>query len=215
MLDHFKTLYFIGLGLVGAKDITVKGLEIEDYGRKLILADGDMADELLKESEVSEVEFLVVGDPFVDMVLREVNAGIQCRVIHNASMNAVECCGLQNFGETVSIVFWTDTWRPETFYDEIKKNRDLGMHTLCLIGECYNFFEVINTNRFTKWKISTTPDIQQDLMTDSTTPNAHTPSQNELSGYLKVLHKDSLRQFHPGPCVSSTHRPTNSYPYRC
>uniref|UniRef100_A0A8C7P6J4 Diphthamide biosynthesis 5 n=1 Tax=Oncorhynchus mykiss TaxID=8022 RepID=A0A8C7P6J4_ONCMY len=144
MLDHFKTLYFIGLGLVGAKDITVKGLEIEDYGRKLILADGDMVkqkdDELLKESEVSEVEFLVVGDPFVDMVLREVNAGIQCRVIHNASMNAVECCGLQlyNFGETVSI-----------------KNRDLGMHTLCLIGECYNFFEVINTNRFTKWKICT------------------------------------------------------------
>uniref|UniRef100_A0A8C7HRT3 Diphthamide biosynthesis 5 n=1 Tax=Oncorhynchus kisutch TaxID=8019 RepID=A0A8C7HRT3_ONCKI len=180
MLDHFKTLYFIGLGLVGAKDITVKGLEIVKqyicvnqemytstltvalvwlilyttcYGRKLILADGDMADELLKD----------------DMVLREVNTGIQCRVIHNASMNAVECCGLQNFGETVSIVFWTDTWRPETFYDEIKKNRDLGMNTLCLIGECYNFFEVINTNRFTKWKIymlclsATTPNIQQDL----------------------------------------------------
>uniref|UniRef100_A0A674DXI2 Diphthamide biosynthesis 5 n=1 Tax=Salmo trutta TaxID=8032 RepID=A0A674DXI2_SALTR len=117
-------LYFIGLGLVGAKDITVKGLEIEDYGRKLILADRDMveqkADELLKESEVSDVEYLVVGDPFVDMVLREVNAGIQCRVIHNASTNAVECCGLQlyNFGETVSIVFWTDTWRPERFYVE-------------------------------------------------------------------------------------------------
>uniref|UniRef100_A0A4W5P5I3 Diphthamide biosynthesis 5 n=1 Tax=Hucho hucho TaxID=62062 RepID=A0A4W5P5I3_9TELE len=57
------------------------------------------ADELLKEAEVSDVEFLVVGDPFVegsDLVLREVNAGIQCRVIHNASiMNTVECCGLQ------------------------------------------------------------------------------------------------------------------------
>uniref|UniRef100_A0A4W5P5G3 diphthine methyl ester synthase n=1 Tax=Hucho hucho TaxID=62062 RepID=A0A4W5P5G3_9TELE len=99
------------------------------------------ADELLKEAEVSDVEFLVVGDPFVegsDLVLREVNAGIQCRVIHNASiMNTVECCGLQlyNFEETVSIVFWTDTWRLERFYDKIKKNRDLGMHTLCLIVE--------------------------------------------------------------------------------
>ncbi|XP_020354213.1 diphthine methyl ester synthase isoform X1 [Oncorhynchus kisutch] len=163
-------LYFIGLGLGDAKDITVKGLEIvkqcsrvyleaytsiltvgkdalEDYyGRELILADRDMveqeADEILKGADVSDVAFLVVGDPFgatthSDLVLRAVNAGIQYRVIHNASiMNAVGCCGLQlyNFGETVSIVFWTDTWRPESFYDKIKKNRDLGMHTLCLLA---------------------------------------------------------------------------------
>ncbi|XP_020354215.1 diphthine methyl ester synthase isoform X3 [Oncorhynchus kisutch] len=100
------------------------------------------ADEILKGADVSDVAFLVVGDPFgatthSDLVLRAVNAGIQYRVIHNASiMNAVGCCGLQlyNFGETVSIVFWTDTWRPESFYDKIKKNRDLGMHTLCLLA---------------------------------------------------------------------------------
>ncbi|XP_029488017.1 diphthine methyl ester synthase isoform X1 [Oncorhynchus nerka] len=163
-------LYFIGLGLGDAKDITVKGLEIvkqcsrvyleaytsiltvgkdaleEYYGLELILADRDMveqeADEILKGADVSDVAFLVVGDPFgatthSDLVLRAVNAGIQYRVIHNASiMNAVGCCGLQlyNFGETVSIVFWTDTWRPESFYDKIKKNRDLGMHTLCLLA---------------------------------------------------------------------------------
>uniref|UniRef100_A0A8C7G4R4 diphthine methyl ester synthase n=1 Tax=Oncorhynchus kisutch TaxID=8019 RepID=A0A8C7G4R4_ONCKI len=170
-------LYFIGLGLGDAKDITVKGLEIvkqcsrvyleaytsiltvgkdalEDYyGRELILADRDMveqeADEILKGADVSDVAFLVVGDPFgatthSDLVLRAVNAGIQYRVIHNASiMNAVGCCGLQlyNFGETVSIVFWTDTWRPESFYDKIKKNRDLGMHTLCLLGEGRKIYE--------------------------------------------------------------------------
>uniref|UniRef100_A0A672JXZ6 Diphthamide biosynthesis 5 n=2 Tax=Sinocyclocheilus grahami TaxID=75366 RepID=A0A672JXZ6_SINGR len=70
------------------------------------------------------------------LVLRALNAGIQYRVIHNASiMNAVGCCGLQlyNFGETVFIVFWMDTWRPESFYDKIKKNRDMGLHTLCLL----------------------------------------------------------------------------------
>ncbi|EGW12411.1 Diphthine synthase [Cricetulus griseus] len=50
-------------------------------------------------------------------------------------MNAVGCCGLQlyKFGETVSIVFWTDTWRPESFFDKVKKNRQNGMHTLCLL----------------------------------------------------------------------------------
>lgn len=162
-------LYFIGLGLGDAKDITVKGLEIvrkctrvyleaytsiltvgkealeEYYGQELILADRDMveqeADEILKGADVSDVAFLVVGDPFgatthSDLVLRAVAAGIPYRVIHNASiMNAVGCCGLQlySFGETVSIVFWTDTWRPESFYDKIQKNRSMGMHTLCLL----------------------------------------------------------------------------------
>ncbi|XP_048832749.1 diphthine methyl ester synthase [Brienomyrus brachyistius] len=162
-------LYFIGLGLGDAKDITVKGLEIikqcsrvyleaytsiltvgkqaleEFYGRELILADRDMveqeADEILKGADAVDVAFLVVGDPFgatthSDLILRAVNAGIRYTVIHNASiMNAVGCCGLQlyNFGETVSIVFWTDSWKPESFYDKIKRNRDSGLHTLCLL----------------------------------------------------------------------------------
>lgn len=43
---------------------------------------------------------------------------------------------LYKFGETVSIVFWTDTWRPESFFDKVKKNRQNGTHTLCLLGKC-------------------------------------------------------------------------------
>ncbi|XP_076976208.1 diphthine methyl ester synthase [Tamandua tetradactyla] len=117
----------------------------EFYGRKLILADREEveqeADNILKDADSSDVAFLVVGDPFgatthSDLVLRATKLGIPYRVIHNASiMNAVGCCGLQlyNFGETVSIVFWTDTWRPESFFDKVKKNRQNGMHTLCLL----------------------------------------------------------------------------------
>ncbi|XP_049895551.1 diphthine methyl ester synthase-like [Epinephelus moara] len=113
------------------------------------MADRDLveqgADEILKDADVTDVAFLVVGDPFgatthSDMVLRAVHAGIPYKVIHNASiMNAVGCCGLQlyNFGETVSLVFWTETWRPESFYDKICKNRKAGLHTLCLLGETH------------------------------------------------------------------------------
>jgi len=57
--------------------------------------------------------------------------------IHNASiMNAVGCCGLQlySYGQTVSIVFFTEEWRPDSFYDKIKENRSIGLHTLCLLG---------------------------------------------------------------------------------
>ena len=52
-------------------------------------------------------------------------------------MNAIGCCGLQlyNFGETVSIPFWTEepVWKPESFYDKIVKNFANGQHTLCLL----------------------------------------------------------------------------------
>ncbi|KAF7243543.1 Diphthine methyl ester synthase [Varanus komodoensis] len=162
-------LYLIGLGLGDAKDITVKGLEVikrcsqvylesytsiltvgkealeEFYGKELILADRETveqeADAILKDAQICDVAFLVVGDPFgatthSDLVLRAVKLGIPYRVIHNASiLNAVGCCGLQlyNFGETVSVVCWTDTWKPESFFDKITKNRRNGMHTLCLL----------------------------------------------------------------------------------
>merc|ERR1712241_229474 len=163
-------LYFIGLGLGDAKDITVKGLEIvksakkvflehytsilscgkgeleEFYGRNdLILADRDLvesgADEILEDAKDDIVAFLVVGDPFgatthSDLMIRAREKGIQTKTLHNASiMNAIGCCGLQlySFGETVSIPFWSEDWKPDSFYDKIQANLDKGMHTLCLL----------------------------------------------------------------------------------
>ncbi|KAL1460602.1 hypothetical protein WDU94_012574 [Cyamophila willieti] len=149
-----KMFYIIGLGLGDVKDITVKGLEIvkkcsrvyleaytsiliDDilenmksfYGKDIIIADREM------------VESSIVGDPFgatthTDLVLRAHQTNIPTKVIHNASiLNAAGCCGLQlyNFGETVSIPFWTDSWKPDSFYDKIVENKTRGLHTLCLL----------------------------------------------------------------------------------
>lgn len=71
-----------------------------------------------------------------DLLLRARELSIPVRTIHNASiMNAIGACGLQlyNFGQTVSMVFFTDTWRPASFYDRVKENRDIGLHTLVLL----------------------------------------------------------------------------------
>ncbi|KAK9826065.1 hypothetical protein WJX74_009687 [Apatococcus lobatus] len=115
------------------------------YGRNIIVADRDMvetaADDILADADHQDVAFLVVGDPFgatthTDLQLRAHALGIHTKVIHNASiMNAVGCCGLQlyRFGEAVSIVFFTDDWRPDSFYDRILANRQQGLHTLCLL----------------------------------------------------------------------------------
>lgn len=72
-----------------------------------------------------------------DLVVRAKSLAIEVRVVYNASvMNAIGICGLQlyRYGETVSIPFFTETWKPSSFYEKIQKNRGLGLHTLCLLG---------------------------------------------------------------------------------
>lgn len=71
-----------------------------------------------------------------DLVLRARELNIPTQNIHNASvMSAVGATGLQlyNFGQTVSMVFFTETWKPSSFYDRVKENRHIGLHTLMLL----------------------------------------------------------------------------------
>eukprot|EP00049_Salpingoeca_infusionum_P018766 m.358701 g.358701 ORF g.358701 m.358701 type:complete len:289 (+) comp18239_c0_seq1:95-961(+) len=116
------------------------------YGRPVELADREMVEQqceelFLEPAREKDIALLVVGDPFgatthTDLVTRCHKMGIPFQVVHNASiMNAIGCCGLQlyNFGRTVSIVFFTDSWRPDSFYDKIKANKLAGLHTLCLV----------------------------------------------------------------------------------
>ena len=83
----------------------------------------------------------MVGDPFgatthTDLVLRARELKIPVQSIPNASiLNAVGATGLQlyNFGQTVSMVFFTETWKPSSFYDRIAENASIGLHTLVLL----------------------------------------------------------------------------------
>ncbi|KAI9475580.1 MAG: diphthine synthase [Benjaminiella poitrasii] len=126
--------------------LTVGKERLEDYyGKEVIVADREMvesdSDSILANADSVDVSFLVVGDPYgatthTDLVIRAREMNIPVKVIHNASiMNAIGACGLQlyNFGQTISIVFFTDTWRPDSFYDRIKENHQFGLHTLCLL----------------------------------------------------------------------------------
>ncbi|CZT00934.1 hypothetical protein WAI453_009433 [Rhynchosporium graminicola] len=115
------------------------------YGREVIIADREMvesaSDEILRDAQNVDVAFLVVGDPFgatthTDLVLRARELSIPIQSIPNASiMSAIGATGLQlyNFGQTVSMVFFTDNWKPASFYDRIRENRSIGLHTLVLL----------------------------------------------------------------------------------
>jgi diphthine synthase len=101
------------------------------------------SDEILKDADTKDVAFLVVGDPFsatthTDLALRcrQNDPAILIRTLPNASiLTAVGATGLSlyNFGQTVSMVFFTESWRPSSFYDRIEENSSLGFHTLMLL----------------------------------------------------------------------------------
>lgn len=116
------------------------------YGKSIVVADREFVEEraeseILANADAENVALLVVGDVFGatthhDLWLRARQLSIPCDVVHNASiMNAVGACGLQlyRFGETVSLVLFTDTWRPDSFYERVARNQRAGLHTLCLL----------------------------------------------------------------------------------
>ncbi|KAK4955311.1 diphthine synthase [Elasticomyces elasticus] len=117
------------------------------YGRSVIIADREMveshSDDILADAHEKDVAFLVVGDPFsatthTDLALRcrQHEPPIPTRTLPNASiLTAVGATGLSlyNFGQTVSMVFFTESWKPSSFYDRVAENAGLGLHTLVLL----------------------------------------------------------------------------------
>ncbi|KAI9725582.1 MAG: diphthine synthase [Chrysothrix sp. TS-e1954] len=110
------------------------------YGREVLIADRETvessSDDILAGADRDDVAFLVVGDPFGDLALRARELNIATQTIHNASiLSAIGSTGLQlyNFGQTVSMVFFLDNWKPTSFYDRVAENRKIGLHTLVLL----------------------------------------------------------------------------------
>lgn len=97
---------------------------------------------------LSHFDFEHRATTHTDLVVRAKKIGVNVKVVHNASvMNAIGVCGLQlyRYGETISLPFFTETWRPDSFYEKIQRNRGLGLHTLCLLGEFFIFTAEVYT----------------------------------------------------------------------
>jgi len=115
------------------------------YDKEIILADRKTAEnndeKIIEEARNKDVAFLVIGDPFsatthIDLLKLAKEKNVKVKVLNNASiLTAVGITGLQlyKFGKTTSIPFLDDFPQLETPYQVIKQNRELGMHTLCLL----------------------------------------------------------------------------------
>lgn len=116
------------------------------YGKEITLADREMIendfdDIIMEKAKDSQVALLVVGDPFsatthMDLFMRCMKSNVKVEVMNNASiMNSCGVTGmsLYRFGETVTIPFFTKTWRPYSFYEKICRNLENDFHTLVLL----------------------------------------------------------------------------------
>ncbi|TQS31615.1 hypothetical protein Golomagni_08103, partial [Golovinomyces magnicellulatus] len=116
------------------------------YQKQVILAHRETveleAESILEGAATSNIAFLVVGDPLsatthTDLILRAKHSSppIPVKIIHNASiMTAIGSSGLAgyNFGQTVSVPFWSDDWKPDSWLERIGENLNIGLHTLAL-----------------------------------------------------------------------------------
>ena len=95
---------------------------------------------ILEAAKKGKTVFLVPGDPFiatthVTLRVEAEKQGIKTRIVHGTSIISaiISLSGLHNykFGKTVTIPF------PENFsetpYNVIAQNKNLGLHTLCLL----------------------------------------------------------------------------------
>ena len=123
------------LGVPRARLEEAWSIKIEEAPRELVESE---IEPILDRARHEDIAMLVVGDPFgatthCDLLARARELGVTTHVVHNASiMNAIGCCGLQlyRFGETISIPFFSQTWRPDSFYAKVAANRRAGLHTL-------------------------------------------------------------------------------------
>lgn len=152
-----KDITVRGLELVQSSDYifmeyytSILGVDLDElqkfYQKEITLADREMIEndfdeKILEKAKSSKVALLVVGDPFsatthIDLYTRAVKSGVKIEVLNNASiMNSCGISGLSlyRFGETVSIPFFTETWKPCSFMEKIVINMNCDFHTLVLL----------------------------------------------------------------------------------
>lgn len=141
ILRKSKKIYFENYTSIQQEPIS----ELSKYlDKKICILDRNSVetDEIFfEEAKSDDISILVVGTPMfatthTGLLISAKEKKIPIEVIHNASIqNIIGCLGLYSyhFGKTVSIPYFTDTWKPRSFLDNINQNRQINLHTLCLL----------------------------------------------------------------------------------
>ena len=95
----------------------------------------------LTSATKNNIGLLIFGNPLtatthIQLLLDAKEKGIKYKVIPGISItNMVAESGLDEykFGRTITVCYHIEGFEPESFYDQIKENQKMGLHTLCLL----------------------------------------------------------------------------------
>ncbi len=147
-------IYFIGLGLyfkipnqileeIKDFDIIIDGYTIplprlDLPGR--VVGREYLEGQIYKDMLEKDIALLVGGDPFfatthISLYTYAIKNNIKTKVFHNSSIiNVIGRTGLSpyKFGRVVSVIKWSENYKPTSYIDYIEQNISIGLHTLVL-----------------------------------------------------------------------------------
>lgn len=147
----------------------------------------------LKLCKENEVTLLVVGTPFfatthLDLLERCIEMNIETNIVHNSSIqNVIGRVGLYsyNFGRTISLPYFFPGFQPTSIYDYLKKNKEIGLHTLVLLD--IQMENKLNTENFDEYISKSDKNLDENLF--SLNKNHKFMTINEAIEQLIVLEK--------------------------
>ncbi|VVB83910.1 Diphthine synthase [uncultured archaeon] len=112
------------------------GKKIISVGREIV-----EGNELIKEAKKGNICLLVYGSPLtatthISLIQEAKKNKVKCKIICNASIfDAIAETGLQiyKFGKIASMPKWSKSYKPTSFMEIVKQNKEIDAHSLILI----------------------------------------------------------------------------------
>ncbi|MDR3075011.1 MAG: diphthine synthase [Candidatus Methanoplasma sp.] len=183
--------------------------DIEDaVGRKIHVVHRSQVEEedmIISDARTMRVGFVTAGDTMlatthVDLRIQAVEEGIPVRIIHGVSIFGAcpTSLGLQpyKFGRTVTLPFLETGHQPKSPYDNIKQNRDRGLHTMILLDIRADELRYMTAHQAIEWLMEGEKKWEEGLITDKTVicvaSNVGSGSEKVFAGYPQDLLKKDL-----------------------
>lgn len=96
---------------------------------------------VLEQARTKDIALAVYGNPLsatthIQLLLDAKKKAVKSKVVAGVSVfDLITKCGLEQyrFGRTVTIVRPKENYSPDSFYGQIMENKEVGLHTLCLL----------------------------------------------------------------------------------
>jgi len=196
---EFYTSSLIGAGIGDIESV---------IGKKITLVHRSQVEEddiIIKDAKTMVVGFVTAGDTMlatthVDLRIQAAEEGIPVKVVHGVSIFGAcpSSLGLQpyKFGRTVTLPFLEAGYQPKSPYDNIKQNKDRGLHTMILLDIRADELRYMTAHQALEWLIEGEKKWNEGLITDRTVicviSNAGSEKERLFAGYPQDLMKKDL-----------------------